>query len=163
MTIERTKQTGKLGGSRGGQTAGGAKRLRLVGRAQPPQTTTRAIGQPLTGPTDPRWVLAVRTAEQLQGAVLSPDRRQKLLRLGELMGLTPFDSNLVIAIVQDQARRGFEPHYCPTAGESQLALIPLPQTSRVRSLMQRQPLLTAALIAMVIGLELLAINALLMW
>ena len=60
--------------------------------------------------TDPRWVLALRTQEQLQGPILSPNRRDKLIRLGRTMGLGPFESNLVIAIVQDQARRGRSLH-----------------------------------------------------
>lgn len=81
----------------------------------------------MTGPADPRWVLAVRTAEQLEGALLRPERRERLIRLGRLLGLSVFDSNLIIAIVQDQARRGHAPAYCPTAGESQLRMIPLPQ------------------------------------
>jgi tellurite resistance protein len=56
--------------------------------------------------TDPRWVLAMRVNESMQGAVLPPERRQSLLRLGRVLGLTAFDSNLIIAIVQDRARRG---------------------------------------------------------
>ncbi len=57
-------------------------------------------------PDDPRWVLAVRTRELMQGALLAPEHRSNLLRLGRILGLTPFEANLVIAIVQDQARRG---------------------------------------------------------
>ena len=68
----------------------------------------RAITEPDTGlePTDPRWVLAVRTQQVLEGATLRPAVRAELLRVGRLLGLNPFDANLVIAIVQDQARRG---------------------------------------------------------
>lgn len=57
-------------------------------------------------PTDPRWVLAVRAHEQLQGASLTFDRRQRLLRTARLLGVRPFDANIVLAIVQDHARRG---------------------------------------------------------
>ncbi len=57
-------------------------------------------------PDDPRWVLAVRARELMQGAMLGPDDRQNLLRTGRVMGLTDFESNLVLAIMQDQARRG---------------------------------------------------------
>lgn len=89
----------------------------------PPPTA----GTPLRGASDPRWVLAVRTGEALQGAVLRPDRREKLLRLGRLLGLTPFDCNMIIAIVQDQARRGHDPAYCPTAGQQQLEMVSPPQ------------------------------------
>ena len=48
----------------------------------------------------------MRTREQLQGSILRPERRERLIRLGRALGLGPFESNLVIAIVQDQARRG---------------------------------------------------------
>jgi hypothetical protein len=59
-----------------------------------------------TTPFDPREVLAARTAEQLQGDVLTPERRQRLSRLASRIGVRPFDANLVIAVVQDRARRG---------------------------------------------------------
>lgn len=55
---------------------------------------------------DPRWVLAVRTSLQMEGPILRPDRRERLIAAGRAMGLSPFESNLVIALVQDQARRG---------------------------------------------------------
>ena len=57
-------------------------------------------------PTDPRWVLAVRAYSQLQGASLNPTRRDKLIQSAGGMGVRPFDANLIIAIVQDHARRG---------------------------------------------------------
>ncbi len=82
---------------------------------------------PITDTADPRWVLAVRTAEQLEGTILRPEKREHLLKLGKVFGLTPFDANLVIAIVQDQARRGHAPAYCPTAGEPQLRMVPPPR------------------------------------
>ena len=83
------------------------------------------MGHPITGPTDPRWILAVRTAEMLEGAILRPEKRDGLTRLGTTLGLSLFDANLIIAIVQDQARRGYEPRFCPTAGEPQLRMVPL--------------------------------------
>lgn len=93
----------------------------------------------LNGPTDPRWVMAVRTAEQLQGAILSPEKRERLIKLGKTMGLSPFDANLIIAIVQDQARRGCQPTACPLAGEAQLAMIPAPSTAkRLTAQLQQQ-------------------------
>jgi hypothetical protein len=55
---------------------------------------------------DPRWVLAMQTQARLQGAVLSPERRDELMKSGRKMGLRPFEANLVIAIVQDRARSG---------------------------------------------------------
>lgn len=63
-------------------------------------------------PFDARWVLAVRIVQSLDGgrqAILPPDRRENLVRLATRLGLREFDANLVIAIVQDEARTGHEP------------------------------------------------------
>lgn len=60
-------------------------------------------------PTDARWVLALRVAAGLEGgaaAVLPPERRRRLVAQGAVLGLREFDSNLVIAIVQDAVRSG---------------------------------------------------------
>jgi hypothetical protein len=92
--------------------------LRLVGVSEASdgvavrarQSVTRenqaAAANPALDPTDPRWVLAVRAYAQLQGASLNPNRREKLIRSAGGMGVRPFDANLIIAIVQDHARRG---------------------------------------------------------
>lgn len=59
--------------------------------------------------TDARWVLAARTAAMLEGgraAILSPERRRRLLVVAGRMGLRPFDASMVIAVVQDAARSG---------------------------------------------------------
>lgn len=114
------------------------------------------MGHALTGVTDPRWVLAVRVAESLQGDVLVPEKREVLLKLGRMMGLSPFDANLVIAIVQDQARRGYAPEYCPTAGEPQLRLVPHPGVNAfaARHAGPRRVLRIAMLIAAALALEL---------
>lgn len=69
-------------------------------------TRPRPITPPMLDADDPRWVLALRVREQMQGVLLTPDSRSRLDQLGRVMGLTPFEVNLVIAIVQDQARRG---------------------------------------------------------
>ncbi|TVQ63317.1 MAG: hypothetical protein EA379_04160 [Phycisphaerales bacterium] len=58
---------------------------------------------------DARRLFAVRVAETLDGgrsAILRPERRDRLLRIAHMLGVRPFDANLVIAIVQDGARRG---------------------------------------------------------
>jgi hypothetical protein len=58
---------------------------------------------------DPRWVLAVAAAAALEGgrgAVLVPERRRRLMRLSASLGVRAFDASLVLAIVQDAARRG---------------------------------------------------------
>jgi len=81
-------------------------------------------------PTDARWALAARTAQLIQGgraAILTPECRARLLGIGTRMGLRPFDTNLVIAIVQDGARCG-EP--LGEASEERLALVrPVPDAS----------------------------------
>lgn len=56
--------------------------------------------------SDPRWILAMQTQARLQGTVLTPDRRDQLLKNATKLGLRPFEANLVIAIVQDRARCG---------------------------------------------------------
>lgn len=59
--------------------------------------------------SDARWAMAVRAAASLEGgraAVLPPEKRDRLVALGTNLGLRPFDTNLVIAIVQDAARVG---------------------------------------------------------
>ena len=83
-------------------------------------------------------MLAIRVAEALEGPILRPEKRQRVLRLGKMLGLSPFDSNLVIAIMQDQARRGVMPQRCPAAGERQLALVPLPDEHRPPSMQSRR-------------------------
>jgi hypothetical protein len=57
-------------------------------------------------PTDPRWALAARAYSQLQGSALTQERRVQVMRTARRLGVRPFDANLIIAIVQDQARRG---------------------------------------------------------
>jgi hypothetical protein len=60
-------------------------------------------------PADPRWVLAAAAMTALDGgraAVLAPARRRRLMATAAAMGLREFDAALIIAIVQDAARRG---------------------------------------------------------
>lgn len=62
--------------------------------------------------TDPRWVLALRIYESIEGgraAILRPHKRRNLVALATRLGLRPFDANLIIAIVQDAARCGEAP------------------------------------------------------
>jgi hypothetical protein len=61
---------------------------------------------------DPRWVLAVQVHRQMQGgraAIVTPETRRRLMLIGRRLGLRPFDTSLVIAIIQDGARRGEDP------------------------------------------------------
>ena len=93
-------------------------RLRLVGSDDPIAIRTgraaRAVAQenraagsnPTLDPTDPRWVLAARAHSQLQGTTLTPERRQRVLRNARQLGVPPFEANVIIALVQDHARRG---------------------------------------------------------
>ena len=58
---------------------------------------------------DVRVLLAMRVSESLEGgraAILRPDKRARLRKLATSLGLGDFDTSLVIAIVQDAARRG---------------------------------------------------------
>ena len=135
--------------------------LRLVGQDQTGRESesarnrSQAVGVPITDAADPRWVLAVRAAEALDGALLEPQKRDRLMRLGRVLGLTPFDSSLVIAVVQDQARRGHCPHECPQAGSAQLSMI---STRDPRTWARHHRAVhTAWLVTVLIGLEALII------
>lgn len=141
-----------------GDVSNGEPRLRLVGSGAPDAKPPTENPTPIHGATDPRWVLAVRTAEMLEADVLSPVKREKLMRTGKMMGLSAFDCSLIIAIVQDRARRGIAPDQCPAASESQLALIPLPG---IRSLWSGFHV-SAGQVALLAG-GMLALQAMLMW
>jgi hypothetical protein len=65
-----------------------------------------AAGAPDLASADVRWVLAAHARAQLQGSALTPERRERVMRLATRLGVRPFDANLIIAIVQDVARRG---------------------------------------------------------
>ncbi len=81
--------------------------------------------------SDPRWVLAVRTASYLdagRAGLLAPDKRDRLITTAKHLGIRPFDAHLVIAIVQDAARMGLPPLSPDTA--ERLALLDLPQSKR---------------------------------
>jgi hypothetical protein len=85
-----------------------------------------AAAAPDLDPTDPRWVLAVRTQSQLQGSILTPERRERVLDTARQLGVRPFEANLIIAVVQDHARRGL-----PLSGTAPtLAIIDRPPRSR---------------------------------
>lgn len=136
-----------------------APRLRLT---QAPPVTVRNAPRPtpLQGTTDPRWVLAVRTAELLQGDILSPECRERIVRMARLFDLTPFDANMIIAIVQDQARRGIAPHLCAAAGEPQLRMITPPRrTTLLQSIRSRYGMKVVLLLAAMLVIEV----ALIIW
>lgn len=100
--------------------AGEARRVRLAvasenhlassGAATAVPQVEQIVGSDAPGgPLDPLRLLAGWTAEAIEGgraAVLPPEKRARLLALGTRLGLRPFDSHLVIAIVQDGVRSG---------------------------------------------------------
>lgn len=133
-------------------------RLRLT-QSPPPTVKNAPPPTPLQGSSDPRWVLAIRTAELLQGDILTPESRDRIIRMGKMFNLTPFDANMIIAIVQDQARRGIAPALCPTAGEPQLRMITPPQRRSFRQILRsRHTLTVAALLTALLALEWLLVK-----
>ena len=57
-------------------------------------------------PDSPHLTLANQVASRLQGAMLAPEDRAVLVDEARRMGIREFDSHLVMAVVQDRARRG---------------------------------------------------------
>ena len=63
-------------------------------------------------PLDARWVMALDVWNTIEGgraAMIAPSKRRELIAAGVARGMREFDANLVIAIVQDAARRGESP------------------------------------------------------
>jgi len=133
-------------------------KLRLVGAAAPDVKPPSQNPTPITSATDPRWVLAVATAQLMEGDVLTPTKRESLMSQGKSMGLSPFDCSLILAIIQDRARRGVPLDECASVSESQLALIPPPGMRSFRSVLGDHPKRTV-----LIAGGLLALQALLIW
>lgn len=57
-------------------------------------------------PFDARWQFATAIERALQGATLAYEDRQRLLGLATRLGIREFDAHLIVALVQDRARRG---------------------------------------------------------
>lgn|GEM_PF-1741423 len=110
-----------------GADEGGAAEVDVAAGAPAPAPAREAPGRAAAGPgvwsavirenrsaaalelEDARLVFALRVSERLEGgraAILRPENRRRLMELSSRMGLEPFDASLVIAIVQDAARRG---------------------------------------------------------
>jgi hypothetical protein len=80
-----------------------ARKLAVVEEMLRARESTR---QNTLDPTDPRWAIACATRDALQGSVLTYENRRKVMLLAQRVGIRPFDANLIVAIVQDRARRG---------------------------------------------------------
>lgn len=110
--------------------------------------------RPIARHDDPRWVLAVMAAEALEGSLLPPEKRRRLIETGRGWGLTPFDANLVIASVQDQARRGVRGVCCAAAAEPTLRTIGRVSPAPPAESALRRRLRIAWIVLGVLGLEL---------
>ena len=66
----------------------------------------RATGSLELRTASPHLTLAANVASRLQGTVLAPEDRETLVEQGRRMGIRDFDAHLVMAVVQDRARRG---------------------------------------------------------
>ncbi len=95
----------------------------ILSKDPEPKEFFEAPARKVLGSDDPRWILAKETARVLAGAVLPHDRREGLMALAQQLGIRAFDANLIVAIVQDRARRG----ECLELASSTLELIPRPQ------------------------------------
>lgn len=96
---------------------------------------------------DVRHIFAVRASRLLEGgraAILPPARRRWLVNEARRFGLRAFEANLIIAVVQDAARRGEAPDATPT--RTLLQVIPTHGAREHRQLVI-QRLIVAALIA----------------
>ena len=85
--------------------------------------------------------------DRLQGgraAILPPESRRYLVSLGKDINLRPFDSNLVIALVQAAARAGYD----PLGAEARMRLKMVPEPRKE----QDQPMLRWAIAAVLLGI-----------
>jgi len=105
-------------------------------------------------PNDARRILALRVMESLEGGragILRPESRHQMMSIATMLGLRPFDANLVIAIVQDGARRGESP--LSSEVESRLQLVgcgTIERKARTQRLLR--PILVNIVAALVLGL-----------
>jgi hypothetical protein len=78
-------------------------------------------------PFDARWQFATAVETALQGATLAYEDRRRLLGIATQLGIREFDAHLIVALVQDRARRG-EPidGVAPT-----IALLPVQRATKL--------------------------------
>ena len=136
--------------------------LRLTGapgvRALPARhalSPGRDTEPPPIEPTDARWVFAVRVSQKLEGgrrAILRPENRERLHKDAKALGLRPFDSSLIIAIVQDAARAGHA--LGPSAAERLMLVRPAPVRRGATPDAALFAISTAALVSALVALAL---------
>lgn len=103
---------------------------------------------------DARWILALRTEEQLQGgAALPAESRRGLLDAAHALGMRQFEAGLVIAVVQDAARRG----EALASARPLLGLVPALAGGGERKGVRGGPTLGVLVSAVVLGVGLLAL------
>lgn len=154
---EQSKPT--LSSDRVNDRSGDHQALRLVGDAKAKLTPRPNVIEPIREGADPRWVLALRVSQSLEGATLAPEKRERLLQVGRILGLSLFDANLVIAIIQDRARRGLGNGLSPaTYAQSavpQLEMVPLPRSGISRQEKSARRWRIATIVACLITAEML--------
>lgn len=122
--IASTRPTLRLvdGGPSAAATSLPADHERMGNRIRAVEAENRAASE--LSIEDARLIFAEEVGEQLQGgtvALLTPERRKRLISRAEGLGLRPFDANLIIAIMQDRARGGeFD---ADARGDARLGLI----------------------------------------
>lgn len=102
---------------------------------------------------DVRRIFALRASQMLEGgraAIMPPESRRMLVGDARRFGLRAFEANLIIAIVQDGARRGEAPG--ATATTRLLELIPAGSRRE-----RRQLLIQRLVVAALMGVGLLAL------
>lgn len=137
--------------------------LALAARRDIEVENRRSAALALDAHEDVRRILALRAAEVLEGgraAVLRPDARRRLVRLGTMLGLRRFEANLVLAVVQEGARRGESPAGPRTVAN--LSAIPAPLEG-AQHLARRRAIERAVIIAGAIAIAATAVVMLVNW
>lgn len=125
----------------------------------PPPAAIREVGlenrMAALAADDVRAAFAATVAASLEGgraAILRPKARQALMASGAKLGLRPFDTSLVIAIVQDAARRGEGVNAAPVHGR--LGMVGEPEsTTRIWPIALGVVLGVVMLAAMILMME----------
>lgn len=103
--------------------------------------------------SDVRRIFAIRASQALEGgraAILPPIRRRRLVSEARRFGLRVFEANLIIAIVQDGARRGEPP--ASAATEKVLDLVPVVRKSEATQLLVQRIIISLLLAAGMLAL-----------